>query len=101
MSITTTPKATLENWSMQEGPPRAGDIYRAPETVGPRKHLHADHPIKPGMYFTTSRIVESDGRLVQTKSGSVYRLGEPDPEWLAWMADNGIDFDPSQPITIR
>lgn len=60
-----------------------------------------DHPDQPdGKTITTSRIVSVAGREITTKSGSVYLLGEPDPEWLTYLESIGKPYDPAQPIRV-
>lgn len=52
--------------------------------------------------INTSRVVASDGRFVLTRSGSVYELvGAPSPDYLVWLSEQGLTFDPAQPIKVR
>ena len=51
-----------------------------------------DRPVR------TSPIVEVNGRIVRTESGSTYFLGEPSPEYLAYLEKIGYPYDPDQPI---
>jgi hypothetical protein len=46
----------------------------------------------------TTPIKEVDGCKITTKSGSIYILEDIDPSFLQWMQDNGIHFDPKNPI---
>ena len=46
----------------------------------------------------TSPIKEVDGSIIRTESGSTYFLGDPDPAYLRYLEENGIDFDPKNPI---
>jgi len=55
---------------------------------------------KDGEKIYTSRPLVAKGRIIKTLSGSVYRLGEPDPEYLEWMKENYPNFDPENPIKI-
>jgi len=48
----------------------------------------------------TTPIVAVDGLFVQTKSGSVYELGTPQPEFVDWLASIGKPFDPVNPIKV-
>ena len=49
----------------------------------------------------TSSICKIDGKLVHTSNGSIYELGEPAAEYLVWMKEQGIQYDPEQPIKTR
>lgn len=49
----------------------------------------------------TTRIVSVNGREVTTKSGSIYILEDIDPDYLAWMIKNNIDWDDQNPIKIK
>jgi len=49
----------------------------------------------------TSQIVEIDGKYIRTWSGSIYILDDIDPEYLKWMQDNDIEYDPENPIKDR
>ena len=54
-----------------------------------------------GKSVVTSYIVFSNGKEVTTYSGTLYILGEPASEYLTWMKENNIDFDPENPITFK
>ena len=87
---------TIDQWSVREDPPKP---YLAPEQQPFRKYVAGilEENEKP---ITTSHIRKVDGRLVTTRSGSVYRLGEIDPDYLAWMQENRIAYDPENPIRL-
>lgn len=55
---------------------------------------------KDGKTIQTSCIREVEGKIIHTQN-STYRLGEPKKEWLDWMKENGIDFDPENPIRTK
>jgi hypothetical protein len=83
----------LENWSVY-----CGDPYQPPELGGIRLHgtrVGEDSPV------VTNYVDHVEGRRVTTLTGSVYVLGEPDPQYLRWMAENGHAYDPEQPIRVR
>lgn len=87
----------LRNWSTVIDNP-----YRAPE-AGSNICLHGNvygHPrFEDGTEVTTSRVKESEGRVVQTMSGSEYVLeGEPDQEFVDQLEKIGYTFDPNNPI---
>ena len=71
----------LENWCICAK--RMSDAYIAPELVAVRLAGNvANHPaFKDGSHVTTSPIVAFDGDKVKTKSGSLYELGEVDPDY--------------------
>ncbi len=48
----------------------------------------------------TSKVVGAKGRIVTTQSGSTYELGEPDPAFLAYLAETGRTYDPENPIKV-
>jgi hypothetical protein len=49
----------------------------------------------------TSAVDKIDGRTITTASGSVYILEDIDPDYLNWMVDNNIKYDPDNPIKVR
>lgn len=84
----------IENWSVSLCPHRP---YDAPEI---QDHFHLLGTIN-GKEKLTTRVVRTDGRLVTTKSGSVYRLGRVRPEYRAWVKEKGLNYDPAQPVKVR
>lgn len=90
--------ARLENWKC------LGANYAAPEVnalalIG----TVYDHPTArhfDGKEIQTSRVMSADGRTVQTRN-TTYELGEADPDFVQWMEDNDIKFDPENPITLK
>lgn len=77
----------LENWKMVE----LADPFMAPEMRSPRLggNVHGNPRFEEGYAITTSPIESVEGRVVTTRSGSVYELGDPDPEYLKWCQENG------------
>ena len=61
------------------------------------------HPTKAdGHQVVTSPIRTSKGRLVTTQSGNVYELvGDPDPEYLAYLQSIGYPYDSVNPVKVR
>jgi hypothetical protein len=87
----------LLNWSTVIANP-----YQAPE-VGCNIRLCGeveDHPnFKDGDRIETSRVKSSIGRIVETRSGSVYSLeGPPDPDWMEYLQMIKYDLDVDDPI---
>lgn len=85
----------LTNWSIEFS---ADSAFQAPEARS--QHLVGHTPDRTGLIIT-SRIVRAEGRLVTTRSGSVYELGEPSTEYLAWLTEHGLAYDPEQPVKVR
>ncbi len=92
--------ARLENWTCRQG----GSGYEAPEIsallLEGEVYNHPVHRHFDGKGITTSNVVSVDGRTVQTRN-TTYELGEAKPEYVQWMKDNNIAFDPENPITLK
>lgn len=78
--------------------------YTAPEQLQPRLQGRVEGHLwfKDGDSITTSSIVSVDGRIVTTKSGSIYQLMEVNPVYKDWVAKNrpDIQWDDENPIRI-
>lgn len=99
--MNTIPVVRLVDWSVKDN--RAASPYMAPEQT--TKHLVGrafGHPtaVNDGGILTSSPIKAVNGRLVTTKSGTVYRLGRIDPKYRAWLRNEGIAYDPHNPVRI-
>lgn len=72
----------LEQWSVGR---HKRDQYRPPEDCPPCLHgFVTGHPKKAdGSEITTSLIIRAVGDAIETESGSLYELGEVDPEYEA------------------
>ena len=92
----------LENWSVVPG---ASDPYMAPELHGiclqGEVYDHPNQRHNDGKIVRTSRVMDVSGKVVKTYSGSIYELGEPSPDYVEWMNNNNINFDPQNPIKIK
>lgn len=87
------------NWHVT---PTWSSLYKAPELR--RVCLSgtiAEHKGRKDCQVMTSYIVAVDGKLITTRSGSVYRLGEIDPEYRKYLAEERPNWDPENPITIK
>ncbi len=95
-----TTAVRLECWSVASLDP---ERFRPPEDAAIVLHGKVyGHPRKPdGSEVSTSAMVDADGRLVWTKSGTCYELGEIDPEYLEYLQAKGIPYDPEKPIRVR
>lgn len=88
---------TIEQWSAHDNP----DPYIPPECRGNPflVGIVSGHPQKPdGARIQTSSIKTARGRRVTTRSGTTYMLGEADPEYVAWLTEQGRSFDPDHPF---
>lgn len=83
----------LHNWSVGDG----GDPWLAPELRCKRLH---GYRCEDDRNIVTSEIVSVDGKRVTTYSGSIYILEEIDPNYLKWMQENGIEYNPENPIKV-
>lgn len=99
MIVDTDRMITLEQWSTCYA---SGDIYDAPEVRGTCLNgIVTDHPRFDGSSkVTTTRVVEVNGRIVTTRSGSVYKLGTIDPEYREWLRENRPEWDYKNPIVM-
>lgn len=89
----------LWDWSLVPGPE---DPYLAPEVTNlSLQGFVSGHPrFKDGSHITTSRAIETRGRMVKTLSGSRYRLvGDPSPDYVFWCAENGVLVDADNPFS--
>lgn len=84
----------LHKWSVSS----ENDPWKAPEA---QAKCLAGIRCEDELQVVTSAIVAIDGRRVTTSSGSVYILEDIDPEYVAWMEKNGIEYDPETPIKIK
>lgn len=89
----------IEQWSVC-----FTDPYAAPEVSRPsvQGNVYGREPRFPdGHPIQTSTIVKVEGKYVTTKSGTVYELGEPDPDYVTWCLANGFGFDRDNPLRIK
>lgn len=54
-----------------------------------------------GTRVTTTRVVETHGRMVTTKSGTCYKLGRVSRKYRCWLRARGIAYDPRAPVRLR
>ena len=86
----------LDNWSVT----CSFDPYKAPEQL--TSHLRGfvkDHPKLGDSEICTSRIEKVDGRFVQTRSGSIYYLGNIDKKYRKFLKQIRPNWDHRHPIT--
>lgn len=91
---------TLKHWSVTFIP----EAYKAPEQLAPRLAgaVFGSPTFQDGDRIITSPIVAVNGRTITTESGSVYLLeGDPDPHYVAWLAQRGHTLDSGNPIVFK
>ena len=87
----------LQDWEVRM---RSTDPYCPPEcnynclSGFPHGHPTKDQQRK----VITSGLAKVEGRMVTTKSGTVYQLGRINPKYRAWLKEKGIAYNPAQPI---
>jgi len=84
----------ITDWSVEIC---VGLAYVAPER---RDHFHLAGDID-GKRKLTSRVVKTVGRLVYTRSGSIYRLGRIAKHYRAWLVEHGLTYDRKQPVKVH
>ncbi len=85
----------LEKWGVSY---RSDDLFLAPEINPVCLVGYRDDDPRP---VITSPIVEVNGRIIKTLSGSTYFLGEPAPEYLEYLESIGYPYDSENPIKDR
>jgi len=82
----------LENWSVVISEPDYYNQYQPPESQHRCLHgIAVNHPSFPAnTEVTTSDIVGVNKRLITTRSGSMYELGQPDPTYVQWCMNKGF-----------
>ena len=82
----------LENWAVSY---RSDNLFLAPECNPICLVGHRDNDLHR---IITSPIVEVNGRIVKTFSGSIYFLGKPAPEYLEYLESIGYSYDEKNPL---
>jgi len=93
------PTVWLDDWSMV---PSNMSPYTAPEARRPVLYGRVTgHPrYEDGTYVTTSRILASAGREVETNN-TIYNLGLMSVGYRDWCSSKGIRVDPRQPVKVK
>jgi hypothetical protein len=97
----------LDNWSFTDTDP-----YFAPErqrihVVGNLRQDYGENshydgrPFRQGDGIRTSAVVKTEGRKIFTVSGSCYQLGKIDPGYRKFLREQGIEYDPRNPVKTR
>ena len=91
-----TKRYKLEHWSTQ----MEGSLYTPPELRNTvlTGYVFGHPDYDDGHPIITSSIVLVRGKIIKTKSGSEYELGEIEPEFKKWLDEKGYKFDKERPI---
>ena len=83
-----SPCVRLENWSVVSN---CSSPYIPPEAQWSflSGRVYGHHRFTDGEKVTTSRMVKIEGNLITTSKGTIYKLGEPKPEYIEWCEVNG------------
>lgn len=87
------PSYTLNKWGITT----TSNPFTAPECS--RIHLVGFRD-DDNRRVITSPIMKVEGRIITTRSGSTYFLGEPDSEYLAYLEEIEYEYDCENPIKV-
>jgi len=89
----------IENWSVCHS---KGGLYDPPEMWQPCLSGNVyGHPRKPdGHSVSTSPIVDVNGRLITTATGTIYLLGQVDPLYVEHCEKHGLTV-PTEEVPIK
>lgn len=94
-------KPVLEKWSTSAADPYVHPLSPAYGLIV-LGEVRGREGFADGTRIQTAPIRRIRGRggrwYVETASGTTYRLGTVDPEFVAWCAAEKIPFDPAHPI---
>ena len=96
----------LKNWAVVSNqdsytPPECVKLHLSGEVYGRDPRASDGKEFPDGKKVYTSSVKDIDGRLITTRSGSVYELvGDPDPEYLEFLKEIGRVYDPVNPIKV-
>ncbi len=90
----------IENWAVVKTT-TPDDLYTPPEKkpmqLSGIVYGHCDLP--DGEDIVTSVICKTRGRVVQTRNTS-YVLGEPHADYLAWLKEHDMTYNPDEPVRL-
>lgn len=88
----------IENWFVSDvSGPHTPPEHRSIVVCG-EVHGHKSRP--DGDKIQTSRIQSIRGKVIATLN-SKYRLGTVKKDYLDWMKEKGIEFNPDKPIRVK
>ena len=83
----------LEDWQVGKW---SSNPYKAPElwTWKLQGKIYNHPNFNDGEMVTTSEIVklDVDARKATTRSGTEYELGNPNPQWIDWLQEQGYNL---------
>ena len=89
---------TLQNWECLGSGPYVAPELRVIRLVG---YVYG-HPSRPdGHKIQTTRIVDAQGRIITTRSGTQYRLGRISPAYRRWLRKADIPYNAKCPIVVH
>jgi hypothetical protein len=90
----------LHNWKVVS---EKGSPYRAPETLGIqlKGDVYGHKAFNDGDHIRTSAIVSVEGRVISTRSGSLYLLGRIDPLYRKFLKLQRPHWNWRKPITFK
>lgn len=90
-------RVRIEDWSVF-----VADPWKAPEINKTclQGKVYGHPRFDDGHSVKTGDIAAVNGRVVTTKNGTVYELGEINPEYREWLDTNGYVYDHENPIAI-
>ena len=88
---------TLNNWSTCTNE-KDMDMHPFIRPLRLQGNVAGHSVIRDGQHIVTSRVVDTNGRIITTKSGSVYCLGKIDPKYRNWLRKETKDWDWRNPI---
>lgn len=88
----------LKNWAVITN----DNGYTAPEAIVKQLsgYVYGHSKFLDGQHVVTSKIIDVNGRVVKTTSGSFYVLEEPHPSYLKFLDKNNIKYSPDIPISL-
>lgn len=92
------PVVKLEEWAVVT----TSDEFTPPEmqSISLNGKVYGHPRFQDGEIVTTSSIHNVKGKRVATQN-TIYELGEPCKDWLKWMEEAGIKFNPEAPFGER
>jgi len=87
----------ITNWCITANPWVAPEARGNPMVMGEANVSGlTDGQVKP---ICTSAIRKVNGRIIMTKSGSIYSLvGEPNERFMEFLADKGLEYNSARPL---
>lgn len=88
----------IENWSISnqdDNPHQSPDLKK--DCLRGRVYGHPE--CSDGEYIITPVVINTEGCYAKTRN-DIYLLGEIDPKYLEWLNENGMEYDPSEPIRL-